>query len=95
MCPPNVYVQKIHLGLDPEWYPGHDDDQASGNISVKQIVPGKRNECNQKNLLLLLPQPPFELEHNFQTCEVPYNGGGGECFANRKRHKESFRKEKF
>ena len=41
------------------------------------------------------PQPPFELEHNFQTCEVPYNGGGGECFANRKRHKESFRKEKF
>ena len=42
------------LRLDPEADPGHDDDQAGGDVGVEQVV----------------AQPSFEHEHNLQTREV-------------------------
>ena len=42
------------LGLDPEADPGHNDDEAGGDVGVEQVV----------------AETPLELEHNLQAGEV-------------------------
>ena len=44
----------MHIYLDPEGDPGHDDDKAGGKVGVEEVV----------------AQPPLELEHHLQTGEV-------------------------
>jgi len=43
------------LRFDPEWNPGHDDDQASRDVGMEEVV----------------AQPTFELEDDLQTSELP------------------------